>query len=365
MTPEDFVPKNPMRKLLYVGVALFAFSTAMGSYFTVDPTERAGVRFMGTVRTPQPLQPGFHFKIPFLESVDKLTVSQQKIHVDPFSVNTIDNQPITLDINIIYRTPDSAVFKNLYEIGRAGPDDIAPQMVAVVRDRVSRIIAGKNTITISANREAIQSEITQSVHDAVNQLFGIDVESLQISGINYSAAFMASNELAVKSKNDAVAEENKKKVIEYQAQQRVIAAEGQAREQVAQAEGQAKVLLARSTAEAQQVEIAAKAAATAQITRAEAEARQVKIAADAAAMARKVQADAERGALEAVGQGQGAQLKAIVEAHGGADKYLESLRIGATSKWNGSVPTTIMNMGGGNGSSGIPLVMTMPAPNSK
>ena len=361
----DSVVQNPVRKLLYAGTAVLVFSAVMGSYFVVDPTERAGVRFMGTVRTPQPLKPGVHAKIPFLESVDKLTVSQQKIHVDPFSVNTIDNQPITLDINIIYRTPDAAVFKNLYEIGRSGPDDITPQMVAVVRDRVSRIIAGKNTITISANREAIQSEITTSVHDAVNQLFGIDVESLQISNISYSAAFMASNELAVKSKNDAVAEENRKKVIEYQAQQRVIAAEGVAREQVAAAEGQAKVLVARSTAEAQQVEIAARAAATAQITRAEAEARQVKIAADASAMARKVQADAERNALEAIGQGQGAQLKSIVEAHGGPDKYLESLRIGATAKWNGSVPTTVMNMGSSGNTGGIPLLMTMPAPTNK
>lgn len=353
---------NPGRKLLYAGVAILALSAAFGSWFTVEPTERAGVRRLGTVTTPQPLKPGLHWKLPFVETVDKLTVSQQKIHVDPFVVNTIDNQPVSLDINIIYRTPDSAVFKNLYEIGRSGPDDIAPQMVAVVRDRVSRIIAGKNTITISANRESIQSEITHSVHDAVNQLFGIDVESLQISGITYSAAFMASNELAVKSKNDAVAEENKKKVIEYQAQQRVIFAEGQAREQVAAAEGAAKVLLARSTAEAQQVEISARAAATAAITRAEAEARQVRIAAEAAAQARTVQAEAERTALEAVGHGEGARLRAMVDATGGPDKYLESLRIGAQAKWNGSVPTTVMNMGAGNGQ--VPLVMTMPAPGS-
>ena len=161
---------------------------------------------------------------------------------------------------------------------------------------------------------------------------------------------MASNELAVKSKNDAVAEENKKKVIEYQAQQRVIFAEGQAREQVAQAEGAAKVLLARSTAEAQQVEISARASAQAAVTRAEADAR-----------ARVMQAEAERQALEALGRGEGSRLRAMVDATGGPDKYLESLRIGAQAKWNGSVPTTVMNMGSGSGGS-VPLVMTMPAP---
>jgi regulator of protease activity HflC (stomatin/prohibitin superfamily) len=372
MSPEDFKIENPGRKLLYAGVAVIAFSAMMGSWFTVDPNERAGVRTFGTVTTSTPLTSGLHFKLPFFSSVDRIVVSQQKLHIDPFSVNTIDNQPVTLEINIIYRIPDASVFRLMYQTGGVGSADISSQIGAVVRDRAARIIASKNTVTISANREAIQAEITQHVKEATAELFGIDMESLQIPGIGYSQSFMASNDLAVQAKNAAVAEENKKMVIQYQAQQRVIAAEGQAREQVAQAEGAAKVLLARSTAEAQQVEIAAKAAAAAAVTRAEAEARQVKIAAEAnasqvevaanaAANARRVQAEAERTALEAVGHGEGARLKAMVDATGGADKYLESLRIGAQAKWNGSVPTTVMNMGSGaNGS--IPLVMTMPAP---
>ena len=372
MTPDDFKIANPGRKLLYAGVAILAFSTAMGSYFTVDPNERAGVRTFGTLTTAAPLQSGLHFKAPFISAVDKLVVSQQKLHIDPFSVNTIDNQPVSLEINIIYKIPDASVFRLLYQTGGVGSADISSQIGAVVRDRAARIIASKNTVTISANREAIQADIAQHVKDATAELFGIDMESLQIPGIGYSQSFMASNDLAVQAKNAAVAEENKKMVIQYQAQQRVIAAEGQAREQVAQAEGAAKVLLARSTAEAQQVEIAAKAEAAAAVTRAEADARQIKISAEAnaaqvevaataAANARRVQAEAERTALDALGHGEGARLKAVVDATGGADKYLESLRIGAVAKWNGSVPTTVMNMGGGNNGS-IPLVMTMPIP---
>ena len=363
MTLEDFQIANPGRKLLYAGVAVLAFSAAMGSYFTVDPNERAGVRTLGTLTTSTPLQSGLHFKVPFISAVDKLVVSQQKLHVDPFSVNTIDNQPVTLEINIIYKIPDASVFRLLYQTGGVGPADISSQISAVVRDRAARIIASKNTVTISANREAIQAEITQQVKEATAELFGIDMESLQIPGIGYSQSFMASNDLAVQAKNAAVAEENKKMVIQYQWQQQVIAADGQAKVVEANARGAANALVAKSTAEAQQVEIAARAEATAAVTLAEADARQVRIAAEAAAQARTVQAEAERTALEAVGHGEGARLKAVVDATGGADKYLESLRIGATAKWNGSVPTTVMNMGGATGGS-IPLVMTMPAPSS-
>ena len=149
---------------------------------------------------------------------------------------------------------------------------------------------------------------------------------------------MESNDRAVRSKNDAVAEENKKNVIEYQAQQRVIAAEGEAREQVARAEGEAKSQIAKAQGSAQSVEINAKAQAT----------------------ARLIAAEAERKALELGGLGEAARLQAVIQAMGGPEKYLESLRVNAMTRWNGSVPNTIMNMGQTNGQ--IPFMMNMPAP---
>lgn len=334
-TVEDVV--HLARKYtLRAGVAILALSTASSSYFVIDPTERAGVRMWGTVTTKEPLQPGLHFKAPFVTTVDRLTVSQQKVHVEPFTVNTVDNQPITLDINILYRTPDNAVFKNLYEIGKSGADDIGPSMISVVRDRVSRIIASKNTITISANREAIQAEITRNVHDALTQLFGIEMESFQIAEIKFSPAFMASNEAAVRSKNDAVAEENKKRVIEFQWQQQVIAAEGQARVRTTEAEAAAKA-----------VQIAAEGQAKAALAQARASAESAIIA-----------ADAQKKAMTLTGEGEAARLTAVVNSFGGAPNYLESLRINASSKWNGSVPTTVMSMGGTN----VPFMFNMPVP---
>lgn len=336
-TPDDtnkFVRKYALR----VGLGLFAFTAISSSYFVVDPTERAGVRFFGTVTSPQPLQPGMHFKVPYLSSVDRITVTQQKVHVEPFIVNTVDNQPISLDINILYRVPDNAVFKNLYEIGKTGADDLGPQMKSVVRDRVSRIIASKNTITISANREVIQAEITNQVHEALIQLFGIDMESLQIAEIKFSQAFMASNEAAVRSKNDAVAEENKKRVIEFQQQQQVLVAEGQAKVRLTEAEAAAKTVL-----------ISAEGQAKANLAQAQAQAQAVVIA-----------AEAQKKSMVLTGEGEASRLSALVNAFGGSANYLDSLRINATAKWNGSVPSTVMTMGG----TSVPFMFNMPVPGS-
>lgn len=333
--PEDVI-KLVRKYALRTSVAFVALAAVNSSYFVVDPTERVGVRMWGNVTTKEPLQPGLHFKVPFFTSVDRLVVSQNKVHVEPFAVNTVDNQPISLDINILYRTPDNAVFKNLYEIGKVGADDIGPQLISVVRDQVSRIIASKNTITISANREAIQAEITQHVHDTLMQLFGVKMESLQIAEIKFSQAFMASNELAVRSKNDAVAEENKKRVIEFQQQQQVLIAEGQAKVQTTQADATAKAVF-----------IAAEGQAKAQLAQARATAESAVIA-----------ATAQKTATTLAGEGEAARLKAVADAFGGAPNYLESLRISAASKWNGSVPSTVMTMGGGN----TPFMFNMPVP---
>ena len=334
--PAEQILRNAPKYAYRAGLALFVLTAINSSFFVIDPTERAGVRMFGNVTTPQPVQPGLHFKIPFITSVDEITVSQQKVRVEPFTVNTVDNQPISIDINILYRMPDSAVFKNLYELGKTGADDLGPQMVSVVRDRVSRIIASKNTITISANREAIQAEITQQVDEALTQLFGINMESLQIAEIKYSQAFMASNEIAVRSKNDAVAEENKKRVIEFQQQQQVLIAEGQAKVRTTEADAAAKAMF-----------IAAEGAAKSQLA-------QAKAAAESAV----ISAEAQKKSMTLTGEGEAARLTAVVNSFGSASNYLESLRINATAKWNGSVPGTIMTMGG----SSVPFMFNMPAP---
>lgn len=327
---------NPGRKIAYVGLGAIILLAINSSWFTVDPTERAGVRTLGTVVTSTPLSAGLHFKLPFISTVDRINTSQESMHIEPFLVNTIDNQPVGLAINILYKIPDASVFRLMYNTGAVGSADISQQLAAVVRDRASRVVAGTNTVTISANREAIQAEITAKVKDAVTELFGIEMESLQIPAITYSQSFIDSNNLAVQAKNAAVAEENKKKVIEYQAQQRVIAAEGMAREKVAAAQGDATALLARANAEAQQQIISADANAKAVVT----------------------QAEANKKATELNGQGEAARLAAVASALGGPDKYLDSLRIGAAAKWDGSVPGTVMTMGG----TSVPFMFNMPMP---
>ena len=244
----------PTRSLALLGLLGAGAILFFNSFFIVHPAERAMVRVLGKVASEKPLGPGLHFRVPLISQVDRAQVSLTNLHIPVFSVNTIDNQKIDLDINVSYVVPESAVYHLLYEVGRSGDADIRENVVPVVQDRISRIFSVKNTNGISEQREGIQAETTLAVTKALKELFKIDLQSLQIAKIIYGQAFIQSNERSVLAKNEAIAEENRVKVAEFQAKQRVTLAEGEAQQARAKAGGEADATRLRAKADKEAAE---------------------------------------------------------------------------------------------------------------
>lgn len=277
-----------------------------GSWFTIDQTDMGNVRRFGQKVYDQPLLPGLHFKFPLIDTVDKLQVTLNTVKIEPFEVSTIDNQVVTITINYNYTIPRNQVNHLLYEVGGMGDDqtNIHAQAIAVAKDRASAVFAGQNMVTVNANRAAIQDAISTSVHERLRTLFGIEPHSLQLPEIKPSLQFLTSNEAAVNAKNAAVAAENTKRTVQFQADQNVIHATGLA--------------------------------------------NAVKAKADGDAYAVKVAADAEQYRLIADSKG----ITARIAAFGNPAAYIDWIR---AQQWKGEVPTYIgagqpipfLNMGGG------------------
>src|SRR5450631_690293 len=106
MPLPDSTPRHGLglRSLVFaavtLGFLLLIVVAVLGSYYIVAPNERAGVRQLGKVTTDKPIQPGVHFKMPFISNVDRALVSLTNLHIPKFTVTTVDNQLITLDINV-------------------------------------------------------------------------------------------------------------------------------------------------------------------------------------------------------------------------------------------------------------------------
>ena len=271
-------------------------------FFSIQPTDRGNVRRFGVVQYEKPLQPGLHFKLPYIDSVDRIQVSLVTMHIPPFDVTTVDNQKVTLDLNFNYTIPEDKVYHLMYEIGRPGNNEIESQIMPVVRDRASRIFASQNMVVVNANRNEIQTQMEQSISKSVESLFGIEPHSLQIAGIKPSEAFMASNEAAVKAKNDAVAAENTKRTRQFEADQQVIKAKGEADSAIEAAKGRAEAV--------------------------------------------RLEAEANKTKLELEGAGQESRLSAEIKPFGTPERYIQYLSAKAALNWNGQQPQVVSASGG-------------------
>ena len=165
--PSTISARRTLAIVIAIGVVVALVANA---FVIVDPTEMAGKRLLGRVVVDRPLGPGLHFKLPVVEQIDKLQTSLETYKLDRLTVNTVDNQPITLAVGLTYRIPAGAVLKLLYEVGRAGNVDIADNFQRIIADRTAKIFAQQNTTTISENRERLSTAVKSLLSNDLGRL---------------------------------------------------------------------------------------------------------------------------------------------------------------------------------------------------
>ena len=310
-----------MRYILATIIGIGVVAALTGSFYTVQPTEMAGVRRLGTVVSKEPVGPGLHVKLPFVDTVDTIQTSLDTFQLNNLTVYTIDNQAVTVGVGLSYRVPESAVLRLLYGVGRSGNVDIVENIRPVLADRVLRVFSTQNTVGISANREQIAGAIRKEVGGALQGIFGIEITDLQLSSITYSPSFQASVEAAVQAKNDAIRAENTVVKVRYEGEQQKVQADALAAVRVAQANGEAQALIAQARSQRE-----------AAILRAEGDAQATTLLGDA--QARVVQ-----------------QVGSAVTGNPSVVSYETAHR------WNGQMPSTVL----GGGPSPVAL-MNLPSP---
>ena len=274
--PRQPFPINP-KLLIGVFACVAIAATVAESAYTVQPTEMAGVRRLGTVVSSQPVGPGLHFKLPWIDVVDTIQTSLNTFKLDNLTVYTLDNQAVTVGLGISYRIPPAAVLKLLYAVGRSGNVDIDENIRPVLADRVLRVFSTQSTVDISANREQILGQIRQQVADALGRIFGLEIDDLQLSSIDYSPSFRASVEAAVQAKNDAIRAENTVSKVRYEGEQAKVQADAQAAVVIAKANGDAEAEIAHARAQREAAILRAQGEAQALLLTGDAESKTIQV----------------------------------------------------------------------------------------
>ena len=273
-------------------IAFVALFLVMGSWYTVDQTERGVLLRNGAVIGTA--QPGLGFKIPGFDSVQKISVKTATYTWDKMNSYSYDQQPADLKISVTLRAAPEKVGDLYAKFGSL--DSAVNQVVSPVVNQQVKIVFGHYTaVKAIQERGTLNGEIKTAITDTLKYDPMIIIESVQLENIEFSQNYLHSIE--------------QRMLAEVEVQRLQQNAE---REKV-----QAQITVTQATAKANAIR--AEAQANADATRLNGEAQAANI---------KVTGEAQAAAIEARGKalGNNPNLVTLVQAE----------------RWNGVLPTTMV-----------------------
>jgi regulator of protease activity HflC (stomatin/prohibitin superfamily) len=254
------------RWLKYGFIALLVLWAVGACYFTIAPNERGYVTVFGRVANPAagPLQPGLHFKWPFVASVDRISVSIDVVDIGNIEAFTKDAQKITVHVTVTTQVPDSAVYHLLYDVGRAGNVDLEKNYQTIIADRL-RTVVGRHDINEIAGeqRQQIIDEVRSVLSRDLTDLFGIKVDSVQSALVGMPPSYAAAIEAAMQARTQRQAAEQNQARAQIEAVTAKVRAGGEADAKIEEARGESQSQLLRASAEAQATRLKGQAEADA------------------------------------------------------------------------------------------------------
>lgn len=256
-----------VRLATYVFIGLLVVALASGCYFSIKPGETG---ILKTLNKPSetPLEEGPHLKIPFVQSVVKVNIQEQKMGVSATAA-TSDKQDVTVKLVINYRISKSDVVKLYREVGSDFADKI---IVPALQSDTKASTTKYNAYGLLDNRSRVEKEINERLALRGLPTKGIYITNVYIDNLEFSPEFSKAIEDAALSLQNKIKDENERERNRIQAEQQIIKAEADKRSKVLAAEGEADALLARQTAEAKGYQLQAEAQAAGKRAIAEAEA---------------------------------------------------------------------------------------------
>jgi regulator of protease activity HflC (stomatin/prohibitin superfamily) len=233
--------KNMLRLGASLLIGLVAVYVLFTSWYTVDQGERAVVLRLG--KTVNVAEPGLHFKVPWIDSVRKITVQNQNKRYQNLEAYSRDQQPANLTVSVTYVVSDpSAIYEQYGDLE-----------VAVLRLIDPRVTSGAKTIfgqydAVRAiqERAGLNIDVGEAITSAITG--PIEIISIQIENIDFSDAYEQSVEQRMLAQVEIQRREQNLRTTEVEAQIARTRAEGEANAIRLRGEAEAAAISARAEA---------------------------------------------------------------------------------------------------------------------
>ena len=202
-------------------IGLILLLTVMGSWYTVDQGERAVVLRLGAIVGEA--GPGLHFKMPWINTVHKITVQNQNRRYTPLEAYSRDQQPANLTVSVTFMASDPmAVYSQYGDLDGAVLRLIDPRVMSGVKT----IFGQYDAVRAIQERAGLNNDISSAITAAITG--PIQIVSVQVENIDFSDAYEQSVEQRMLAQVQIQQREQNLRTTEVEAQIARTRAEGEA-----------------------------------------------------------------------------------------------------------------------------------------
>ena len=246
--PSAFVGKS--HRFLGMGivgvvVGLLLLSVVFGSWYTIDQGERGvRLRYGAIVGVAEP---GLNFKIPFVDTVEAISVQNLTTVYDRVESYSMDQQTGTLRISVSYRVPVDRVEELYSQYGTI--DKMVERLISrKVPDAIKNVFGRYTAISAIQDRTKLGLDINETLKKAVAGPVMID--SVQIEDLTFSDAYEQSIEKRMMAEVEIQTKRQNLETERINAEITVTQAKAQADSNLARAQAEAEAIRVRGIAEA-------------------------------------------------------------------------------------------------------------------
>jgi regulator of protease activity HflC (stomatin/prohibitin superfamily) len=249
---------NRIAGMVIAGVlGLVVLMIVFGSWYTIDQTERGVLLRNGAY--VETVQPGLHFKWPWIESVYKIDMQTHTHAWQKVNSYSADQQPADLKVSVtIHVAPDKVL--DVYARFRGDLTAAVERLIAPHVNEKIKVIFGQYTAARAiTQRGALNSDAAKALQDAIAYDPVFVIESVQIENIDFSAEYIKSVEQRMQAEVEVQRLRQNLEREKVQAEIVITQANAQAAKVRAEAEAQADAIKLRGNAEAQAIAARGKA----------------------------------------------------------------------------------------------------------
>lgn len=200
--------------------------------------------------------PGLHFKIPFIETVEMIEVRTRK-NAEKMASSTKEQMPVTIEVSVNWTVNKEAaldLFKKYGGLTQFEQRILDPRFRSATKDTIPQFEAEQLIQDRASAIQGIERRLAEEMGG-----FPVVVDNIQIENIVLPQKYINSIEIKQTEKNLAAAEEHKLERQRLEALRAVNTADAKAKGILKVAEAEAQSILLKGKAEAQAIEAKAKA----------------------------------------------------------------------------------------------------------